>query len=45
VNWVGLDDKLRAEVVKSRGLERELGKVKDSQLKESDEHDALRVTI
>jgi hypothetical protein len=31
-----LDDKLRAEVAKSRGLERELSEVKDSLLKESD---------
>jgi hypothetical protein len=45
VPWIGLDDKLGAEVVKSRGLERELGEVKDSLLKESDEHDALRVAI
>jgi hypothetical protein len=45
VTWVGLDDKLRVEVVKSRGLERELCEVKDSLLKESDEHAALRVTV
>jgi hypothetical protein len=45
VAWIGLDDRLGAEVVKSRGLERELGEVKVSLLKESDEHDALRVAI
>jgi hypothetical protein len=32
-------------VVKSRGLEKELGEVKDSLLKESDEHDTLHVTV
>jgi hypothetical protein len=32
-------------VVKSRGLEKELAKVKASFQKESDEHDALRVAI
>jgi hypothetical protein len=32
-------------VVKSRGLERELGEVKVSLLKESDEHVALRVAV
>ena len=41
----GLDDKLGAEVVKSHGLEKELGEVKDTLLKESDEHDNLRVAV
>ena len=43
--WTGLDDKLGAEVVKSHGLERELGEVKGSLLKESDEHDTLPVAV
>ena len=43
--WIGLDDKLGAEVMKSRVLEKELGEVKASLLKESDEHDTLRVAI
>jgi len=30
MTWVGLDDKLGAEVVKSRGLEKELSEVKDT---------------
>ena len=30
VTWAGLDDKLGAEVVKSRGLEKELSEVKDT---------------
>ena len=33
------------EVVKSRGLEKELNEVKDTLQKESDEHDSLRVAI
>ena len=45
MTWVGLDDKLGAEVVKSRGLEKELSKVKDTLQKESDEHDNLHVAI
>ena len=45
MTWAGLDDKLGAEVVKSRGLEKELDEVKASLLKDSDEHDALRVAI
>jgi hypothetical protein len=43
--WIGLDDKLTMEVVKSHGLEKELHKVKDSLQKESDEHDTLRITV
>ena len=34
-----------AEVMKSCNLEKELGEVKATLLKESKEHDALRVTI
>jgi hypothetical protein len=45
VTWTRLDDKLGVEVVKSHGLERELGEVKDLLLKESDKHNALRVTV
>ena len=45
MTWIGLDDKLGVEVVKSHGLERELSEVKDSLLKESNEHDALRIAI
>ena len=30
VTWVGLNDKLEAEVVKSQGLEKELSEVKDT---------------
>ena len=45
MTWTGLDDKLGVEVMKSRGLEKELDEVKASLLKESDEYDALRVTI
>ena len=33
------------EVVKSRGLEKELGETKDVLQKESDEHDNLRVAV
>ena len=40
-----LNDKLRQEVVKSRGLERELSEAMDSLLRESDKHDALRVDV
>ena len=45
MTWTGLDDKLRVEVVKSHGLEKELSEVKDTVQKESDEHDNLRVTV
>ena len=45
MTWVGLDDKLGAEVVKSCGLEKELSEVKDTLQKESDEHDNLLATI
>jgi transcriptional regulator NrdR family protein len=40
----GLNDKLVAEVVKSRGLE-ELSKVKGSLQKDSNEHDDLRAAV
>ena len=45
MTWVGLDDKLGVEVVKSRSLEKELDEVKDTLQKESDEHDNLCVTV
>ena len=45
MTWVGLDDKLGAKVVKSHGLEKELGEVKDTLQKESDEHDNLCITV
>jgi hypothetical protein len=45
VAWTGLNDRLGIEVVKSRSLERELGEVKVSLLKESDEHVALHVAV
>jgi len=41
----GLDHRLRAEVTKSRILEKELGEVKATLLKESDEHNALHVAV
>ena len=43
--WVGLYHRFGVEVTKSHSLEKELGEVKDSLLKESDEHDALCVTV
>ena len=43
--WAGLDHRLEAEVMKSHSLEKELSEVKATLLKESDEHDALRVTV
>ena len=45
MTWVGIDDKLRAKVVKSHVLEKELSEVKDTLQKESDEHDNLHVAI
>ena len=36
---------LGVEVVKSRGLEKDLNEVKDTLQKESDEHDNLRVAF
>jgi hypothetical protein len=43
--WIGLYDKLAAEVVKSRDLEKELSEVKDSIQKENNKHETLRVTV
>ena len=43
--WEGLDHRLGVEVMKSCSLEKELDEVKATHLKESDEHDALCVTI
>ena len=45
MTWIGLDDKLGAEVTKNHGLEKELGEVKASLLKESDEHDTMHVAV
>ena len=45
MTWIGPDDKLGIEVMKSCGLEKKLGEVKASLLKESDEHDILRVAV
>ena len=41
----GLDDKLRVEVAKSCGPEKELSEVKDTLQKESDEHDNPCVAV
>ena len=43
--WVGLNDKLRAEVLKSHGLEKELSEVKATLLKESDKHNTLCIAV
>ena len=45
MTWAGLDDKLRAEVVKSCGLEKELSEVRDTLQKEIDKHDNLCVAV
>ena len=45
MTWVGLDDKLGVEVVKSHGLEKELSEVKDTLQKESDEHHNMHVVV
>ena len=45
MTWIGLDNKPGVEVMKSRVLGKELGKVKASLLKESDEHDTLHIAI
>ena len=43
--WVDLDHRLGVEMTKSHSLEKELGEVKATLLKESEEHDTLHVTI
>ena len=43
--WAGLDHRLGADVTKSHNVEKELGELKVTLLMESDEHDALRVTV
>ena len=43
--WAGLDHRPRVEVTKSHSLEKELDEVKATLLKQSDEHDALRVVV
>jgi hypothetical protein len=40
-----LDKKLGEEVVARRQLEKELGETKATLLKESDEHDTLRIAV
>ena len=45
MTWAGIDNKLGAEVVKSRGLEKEFSEVKDTIQKESDKHDNLCVIV
>ena len=45
MTWAGLNNKLGAEVVKSRGLEKELSEVKDILQKESDKRDNLCVVV
>ena len=45
MTWAGLDDKLRTEVVKSRGLEKEISEVKDTLQMESNEYDNLCVAV
>ena len=45
MTWAGLDNKLRAEVVNSHGLEKELSEVKDTHQKDSDEHDNMHVAV
>ena len=45
MTWIGLDGRLTMEVTKRHSLEKELDEVKATLLKESKEHDALRVAI
>ena len=45
MTWTGLDDELGADVMKSRGLEKEINEVKASFQKERDKHDTLRIAI
>jgi len=45
VFWAGLDHRLRPKLTKSHSLEKELSEVKATQLKESDEHDALCIVV
>ena len=43
--WIGLEGRLAIEVTKNHSLEKELGEVKATLLKESEEHDALRIAV
>jgi hypothetical protein len=43
--WTVLNEKLGEEVVAHRRIEKELGETKATLLKESDEHDTLRITV
>ena len=45
MSWIGLNGRLAVEVTKSHSLEKELGEVKATLLKESEEHDALRIAV
>ena len=45
MTWIGLDGSLVVEVTKSRSLEKEHGEVKATLLKESEEHNALRIAV
>ena len=45
MTWIGLNGKLGVEVMKNCSLEKELGEVKASLLKESDEHDTMHVAV
>ena len=45
MTWIGLDNKLGVEVMKSHSLEKKLNEVKASLLKERDEHDTLCVAV
>ena len=45
MTWIGLDGRLMEEVTKSRSLEKELDEVKATLLKESEEHNALRIAV
>ena len=45
MTWAGLDDKLRAKVVKIHGLEKELSELMDTLQKESDEHRNLCIAV
>ena len=45
MTWIGLDGTLVVEVTKSRSLEKEPSKVKATLLKESEEHEAMRIAV
>ena len=45
MTWIGPDGRLTTEVTKSHSLGKELGEVKATLLKETEEHDALRIAV